>query len=636
MSRPLATGLLFAVVAVVLLSVSPGLAQSAVLSPTVRAASVPTAPAVPLAALGVAAAAAVPATTPASGAPSCPTPQNPGHWNSLLFFNDVEVSFYVPGSPGLDHGGFNMEPCGNNLPMNLNGFYMNITTNVKMVNAVVTIWGTSWSIGSGVPPIIKGFDPLEPAQLTGYINPNGPGTTASFYFDLYRYFLPGSQVYFNLTVQSASATPSTIYSTSGGNYAKYNDSGLIDNWTWGFSVDSPWASTSFLSDIRVSTTPNVLSQPAYDPNRNQSLGISLTSISYINGSLQAIPKATLNLSETVDGITTAYGEAFSPLNATYTNLTIPPNPESTKASFNITAYLVWKGGSIDRIVSPTYTFAWSSHGGWWYPSLGLVRNLNITTTPNVLAATGTKTTLATGTQVNVTIHEPIQNVTFGQAQVRVTYSDAAGVASAVLPMTRIGANTSFALIPGLPSGGTVAFYLIVKDIFGTPLASGNWTYTETGAPAAGPGGLVLAAGYGMFFFEAVDLSTGHLVSFLNYTLANATWSESRQGTALGFAAPTPLAGTGYLPVTFGTYIVTIHAFNQTQAATVSVSSSTPFELIFYVASGAVAQTSWVQQTTFTIPAILGLGAAALAFVPVSAWFRERRKKAEQEQRRITL
>jgi hypothetical protein len=262
--------------------------------------------------------------------------------------------------------------------------------------------------------------------------------------------------------------------------------------------------------------------------------------------------------------------------------------------------------------------------------------VNISTAPNVLAPTGTKTTLPTGTQVNVTIHEPTQNVTFGQAQVRVTYTDSAGVATAVLPMTRIGDNTSFALIPGLPSGGTVAFYLIVKDIFGTPLASGNWTYTETGTPAAGPGGLVLAAGYGLFFYEAVDLSTGRLVSFLNYTLANATWSETRQGTALGFAAPTPLAGTGYLPVTFGTYVVTIHAFNQTQSATVSVSSSTPFDLIFYVASGAVAQTSWVQQTTFTIPAILGLGAAALAFVPVSAWFRERRKKAEQEQRRITL
>ena len=106
-------------------------------------------------------------------------------------------------------------------------------------------------------------------------------------------------------------------------------------------------------------------------------------------------------------------------------------------------------------------------------------------------------------------------------------------------------NTSYGLIPGLPSGGTVAFYIIAKDLFGSPIASGNTTYTENGAPQAGPGGLTLATGYGLFFFEAVDLTAVQLVSFLNYTITNATWSETAtRGPPSGSPPPAhlPLPG----------------------------------------------------------------------------------------------
>jgi hypothetical protein len=622
------------VLVAVAFAVTPLLAPTTVSHPAPRTVADSAAASATPAQHAVASAATVPATGAGARPSTCtaPTPQNPPHWNSLAFFDDVEVSFYVPGSPSLDGGGFNTGLCTNNLPTYLSGFYINVTTNVAMVNAILTVWGIGWPNGSAVQPI-KGFDPLQPTNLSAFI-PNGARTSATFYVDLYRWFLPGSTVYFNMTVESAAATPSTIYSAQEFHYP-YNDSGLIDNFTWAFYVEPPWASTTFTSDIAITTTPSVLSQPVFDPNRNQSLEIFLTSISTINGTVQAIPKAFLYITENASHVSNGYGETFSPLNTTQTNATVPAAP-GAQASFYIVAYLPWKGGQIDKITSPTYHFNWTGNGGWWYPSLGLVRNAEISTSPNVLAPTGTKTTLPGGTAVNVSIHEPIQNVTLGRAQVRVHYADSAGTSESVLPMISEGDNTSYALIPGLPAGGTVAFYIIAKDIFGTPIASGNWTYTESGAPQAGPGGFSLAPGYGLFFFEATDLSTGHLVPFLNFTLSNASWSETRQGTALGFAAPVPLAGTGYLPVTYGTYVVTIHAFGQTQTATVTVSSTTPFDLIFYVASGPVSQTSWVQQTTLTIPAVIGLAGACVAAWPISAWFRERRRKAEQEQRRITL
>jgi hypothetical protein len=643
MSRGRGFAAAFVLAAVALMLVAPIIAESNSTPAGTRVvAGVPHGPERPVAALpsaapSAASVASAPATRAAVGGQSCsqPTPQNPPHWSSLSFFDDVEVGFYIPGSPALDGGGFSTGLCTNNLPTDLSGFFMNVTTNVAMVNAVVTVWGTSWPNGTQAPAAITGFDPLSPVNFTANI-PTVSRTTATFWFDLYRYFAPGSTVYFNMTIESAEATPSTIYSSSEGFGYEYNDSGLIDNFTWAFYVEPPWASTTFTSDIQVVTTPSVIPPgTVYDPNRNQSLQIFLDSISVINGTVQTIPKAFLTLREFTNDTSATYGELFSPLNTTVTNVTVPPAP-GANGSFYITAYLPWKGGEIDKIVSPTFNFRWSTDGGWWYPSDGLVRNAEISTSPNVLAPTGTKTTLPAGTSVNVSIHEPTENVTFGKAQVRVHYSDSAGFSNAVLPMLAMGDNTSYALIPGLPAGGTVSFYIIVKDIFGTPIASGNWTYTESGVPQAGPGGFALAPGYGMFFFEAVDLTTGQLVPFLNFTLANASWAETRQGTALGFAGPAPLAGTGYLAVTYGTYVVTIHAFGQTQTATVTVSSTTPFDLIFYVASGSVAQTSWVQQTTITIPAVIGLVGAAVAVWPVSSWFRERRKKAEQEQRRITL
>lgn len=564
---------------------------------------------------------------------SCPTPSNPPHWNSARFFNDVEVTFSVPSVPALDGGGFQTAPCGNSLPTYLHGFTMNVTTNVPMVAAIVQVWGTSWPNASNPQPPINGFDPSQVANFSMYI-PAGPRTAATFYFDLYRYFWPGSHIYFNLTIQSASATPSTIFSAQDKS-AQFNYSGLVDNFTWQFTVGSVWGSTDFASDIGVSTTPSVLSKPAYSPNRNQPITIALSSKTVVNGTVQPIPYARLTITENASNISATYGETFGPLNSTETFAVVPQNPGAS-AFFTVQAWLPWQGGVIDRINSATYSFNWTSKGGWWYPSLGVVGNLQYSTSPDVLSSPSGKTTLATGTAVNVTIHEPIQNVTLGPSQVHFQYSDAAGTVGGAIAMTAVDANTSFAIIPGLPSGGSVTFYVIAKDLFGTPIGSGNSTYTESGAPQAGPGGFALTPGFGMFFFEAVDLSTGQLVPFLNFTLSNTTWSETREGTPLGFAAPTPLSGTGFLPVTDGVYVITIHAFGQTETATVTVSSTTPFGIVFYVASGPVHENTWVPETTLTIPAVLGLVGAALCVWPIGNWFRERRRKAEQEQRRITL
>jgi hypothetical protein len=643
MSRLSPRSLGLALVVVALLAVGPAIGVLAVASPSTSAAPTLVTHA-PTSSPTAAAAAPARATTDASSSASaastpsdvfgCPTPSNPPDWKSLTFFNDVEVTFFVPNTPSLDGSQFQTAPCSNTIPTYVHGFYMNVTTNVPMVNAIVQIWGTTWPNASNPDNPITGFDPSIPANFSMYIPPNGARTTATFYFDVYRYFWPGSQVYFNLTIESADATPSTVYSAQD-IWDEFNYSGLKDNYTWSFDVASVWGSTDFSSDIAVSTTPSVIAPPFFWPNQYQSISINLASLTSINGTLQPIPYARLNIEEDADDVSANYAEPFNPNNSTHMTAVVPANPGAS-ANFSISAWVPWEGGTIDRISSQQYSFNWTNKGGWWYPALGVVGNLQYTTTPNVFSTGTTKTTLPTGTSVNVSIQSTIQNVTLSAAQVHFQYTDAAGTTGGELPMIALDPNSSYALIPGLPSGGSITFYVVAKDIFGTPIASGNTTYQESGTPQAGPGGLVLSSGFGLFFFEAVDLSTGQLVPYLNFTLSNTTWSETRQGTALGFAAPTPLAGPGFLPVTYGVYVITVHAFGQTETAQVTVSTTTPFGVVFYVASGSVAQNTWVPETTLTIPAVVGLIGASLAMWPIGNWFRERRRKAEQEQRRITL
>ena len=94
---------------------------------------------------------------------------------------------------------------------------------------------------------------------------------ASFYFNDYRYLWPGSQVYFNITLLSDSASPSTIYSAQGAYYEGIQWLGGYNNATWLFYVASPFSATPLLNGetanfsqvMTISTSPDVLGSPAY-------------------------------------------------------------------------------------------------------------------------------------------------------------------------------------------------------------------------------------------------------------------------------------------------------------------------------------------------------------------------------------
>jgi hypothetical protein len=592
----------------------------------------PAAPHAPVA-LGTAAPAAAGARASASYVDGSPHP----HWSGTNFFNDVNVTFTVPGLLPSPDWNFTVTPTINLIPMWTNGFWMNITTDVPITYSYVTIWGYTLFPGPGQDPNITNYKPAAPRSVPLWLNPATQNRTASFYFNDYQTFWPGSVVYFNLTVASISSSPSIIFSTEAA-YYPYN--GTNDKYTWQYEVAAPWSSSVFSNDIHVSSTPAVFGNPPYDPNPFQPFVLTLTSFNQSGGPAGPIPMAQATVCVTTPGtastqpLVNCFPQDFGPANSTVMSLPpLGPYP-GDNVSFALEAWLPWQGANhaIDFLLSNvTYNFTWSKNGQWWHQGDGLLANAFLSSFPDVL--TSTRVTLPSATPVNITVLSPTPNVTISSAELDFRYFDSAGSASGAIPFKPLTTNYSYVLIPGLPAGGTLTFYVQAKDVYGNPVSSGNYTYNETGPIAlAGSGG-------GSFFFEGLDVTGTGLIPRLNFTISNATWSENGVGTPLGFGAPfTPGVQPypTYLRLAYGTYSLSVRCYGQTQNATVTISSATPQTILFFCASSPYAANAQTAYPTFTVAAIAGVGGAALACFLIVPWFRDRRRKAEEEQRRVTL
>ncbi len=587
----------------------------------------------------------VPHVRPSPSLATCPTPASAGIWGSAGgFFGSISVSFYVPGDQSLSGSNFNTIPCTNTIPTYVNGFFMNISTNTPIASAYVTIWGLTWSLpNQAVTEPISGYSPGSPYAGSPNLVPLyvEPPTyqTASVYFNDYKNFWPGDTVWFNLTVNAFNVTPTNISSASDGQASAPLPAGTNDVATWEFGVQSPWSSNNFTQDIAVSTTPNVFANPPFDPNRDQGVSITLTALNLGDGTTLSIPEAELYLEVYTGGIDTAnFQIPFGPANHSSETLIdsttqlprdVGPFAPGSEIQFNVTAWVPWEGGAIDRLYSPVFTFNASTLGGWWAPHAPLESNLNLTTDPAGLS--GTPLSLQTMTPVNVTIHEAYENVTLGASEVKFAYRDRYGYVDGATNLSAINQNTSYVLLPGLPPGGNLTFSVLARDINNVTISSANYSYYEGGTPFVVP-----PVNEGYLFFEAVDLSTGQLAPDLSFQVSNATWSERAHGTPLGFAGVYPPAGIGYLPLGYDDYAITVSAFGAVESAVVHLNRSVEGPIVFYFTTAPLPALNAVNAETFPLAATVGIFAAAVAVVPIRDWFKERRRKAEAEQKRISL
>lgn len=576
-----------------------------------------------------------PSATPSpSAAPSCPTPQNAPDWTSANFFDDALVDFQVPGYSNLSGSNFQTVPCQNTLPMYVQSFWLNVSTNVALSQAYVTIWGTTYPTPTNPLPALGGYDPATPTLQPMYIPATAPNT-ASFYFNVYKSFYPGTTVYFNITLESSEAIPSTISSTESP-YHSPIPQGYNDNATWSFYVAAPWWSTTFTNDIEILTNPSVLGAVPYPPNPAQQFSVDLQSVSASGAPGPAIPEARFNF-QLSGQFTGTFSLPFGPLNASRVNLSsyagtngIGPYP-GTHVLFSITAWLPWEGGAIDTITSPTYSFNWSSQGGWTNPTEGLAANAELNASPNVLGA-GSHI-LPTGTPVNLTVHVPVPNETISSAVVQFTYTDADGSLSGNLPMTLATANTSFARLPGLPSDGTMTFSLSAKDVHGDPVSSGTYVYRETGSPT-GP----QLPGSAWIYVQGANLSSGLLLPAAAYSLSNGTWSFHGATNPLGFGSPLAASQAGYRQLGDGVYTVTMTAYGRTLSTQVTLTGTAPIVVTFAFAppGSSLGGTATVPVTTIVAALVAGPLIATAALLPLFRWYRVRQAKAMAEQQRITL
>jgi hypothetical protein len=396
-------------------------------------------------------------------------------------------------------------------------------------------------------------------------------------------------------------------------------------------VQGPWVSPDFNSSVNVTTSPNIFGNPSTDPNPDQTLQVELSAIAPPGLTVGTIPAAECNFTATKYGQNTTGAELFGPANQSNVSLQIPIGPfPGSQVSIYFTLWLPWEGGAVDKLVSPVYVFNWSTNGGWWYKNQNLTNNLELSASPAILPPASGQ--VPAGQPINVSLHEPIENVTIASAQVDYFFHHGLGTHAGSLAMTNLNPNTTSVLIPGLPPGASLTFFVIAKDIYGDPVFSSNYTYTATSSSA-----IPIPPGHNLFFFEALDVAGTGLVPAVNFTLSNATWTESRVGTAIGFAAPLVANSSSYLLLSWGSYTLSIVAFGRTWTTTVVLAqNSTPFTLVYYIASAPIAEGTSSSLPLLPISGAVGIIVAAAATLFVVPWFRERRERIEAEQRRVTL
>jgi hypothetical protein len=588
-------------------------------------------------------------------ATSCAGP--PPTWSGSNFFCDAVVSFSVRGQAAP--ADIPVVPQEGQVSEWAPGFYLNVSTNVPLASALVSIWAVSWPAPGQQAAPVSGFTPVDwntsadqfPMKICSQAHsgcPTASADQASYYFDDDTYFFPGTQVSFDVELTTASgASPGQIFSQATESVDEpFAQLGVNATPTWVVNVLGPFASQNFSNDIQLSTDPSITGTPQNSPNPDQTVQVYLKAYNISGGPATPIPAADLNgfiiQGRGAASVTTTLTQTFGPANSTNMKLTVPIQPEASgvEIQFNVTA---WQWGEqndsrIDEVTSREYYFNYSAAGLSFPDPTGSVEaNMNLTAIPELpgpptSVLTSVPMHLPTGTLVNVSVHEQRQNVTLGPSEVDFSFDDHGATKTGYLVMTAVNDNTSYVVLPGLPPNASMTFQVVAKDANGNPVGSSNYTYFENGTPV--PAAL---AGKGFFFLEVFDVSTGSLVSGLNYTVSNDTWFQSAATLPMGFGALLSYTTNSYEELFDGSYVLALSVFGQSIERTVTVGSTMPTTIIFYVASAPIVlATSEPPPIAGEVAGVVGLAAGMVVYFPLMGWFRERRAQAEAEQRRVTL
>jgi hypothetical protein len=518
----------------------------------------------------------------------------------------------------------------------------------------LTVWAVGWNNGtlSSTLPTSPGIWPMPINQTTG---------VATGMLNDMKYFPNGAKVYFNLTVFSEQSAGSAIYSPCPA------QTSVIPSWgnrtypTWAYTVGGGWPSPFFSNDIKITAFPNIFA--GVYPSVLQPVQLTLTSIGGIpiGG---ANVNYTLNIRNMTTGATTVlpgdgseYANRFTPANSSTETLVgssqLGPFSYSpynqTTVQFHIYAWEMWSGGMVNAIDSYNqndqyYSYTITAGGSYCAPNATWASDVMVTTTPYANISTpGSNVQIpAMTTIVNVTIENTNANTTIAYAFLYFNETYQGKTLTGQFLMTAYNSTTQYSgtssttgsdeLGPYLP-GVSVKFYMLSTDGLKCSLQSPTYGFYTANIPPPP------VDNKSYFYIVAFDEGTGTYAVGAQVLVSNASGVLAvTQTNSLGFAYPNESASSLPLYLPMGqVYFVNVTYQGSTQTANYLLTATSNKTLTFYFDSTHTVPTIYATSAPVVdVPLVAGLVAASACVIPIYLLWREMRRRAKEEEKRITL
>ena len=589
---------------------------------------------------------------------SAPSPKSPiggfacnSPTNSANYYNDFTVTF----APYNTEFSTVMSASNSYAIQNVSPYARAISVTVTptnpadtLVGVVLTVWGEWWMNQSGIP-----------------IPPNAPGTwnlpiangSAMGLLNDQKYFPPGSVVWFNLTI-SASLMGGPVYSpclTPTTRPWWTNDAP-----SWEYLVDGGWPSrttaspppafSGWGSDINLKAFPNIFNNT--DPGPFQPLTLTMNSVAgNAIGGANIYYNVTYYDPVTNYANTTSGGLRFYPENASQTSVSVGPYysvNNVTTINFYILAWEDWSGGAVNYIRSPSMQYIVSNGGTWCNATQPFAHYLTLTTGPPydpfVNITTQTNVAVPAMSFVNVSIESvnPNTAIAYSYLTFNETRAGQAGISNGTVLLNALNATTQYtgdgtqsndlANMGPYPPGVTISFHVDAAD--GLHCVIKSPTYTFHTAQGATP----IVEGKTYFYVQAFDQAKGTYAAGATVVFSNATWIDHTQTNLAGFAYPNQTSSDVPAFLTLDQYYeVMVNYSGQSQSLHYFLSLTSNKTLTFFFDLTTAQQIVYAGPVdTITWGLFLGLATASVAVIPVYSLWRGIRRKAEEEEKRITL
>ncbi|MCX8173817.1 MAG: hypothetical protein N3F63_04325 [Thermoplasmata archaeon] len=537
----------------------------------------------------------------ADGFPATSHPKvSPKEWNNQTFEEIVEFTV----SPAIPPAGTLMPEKNQNI--NVTVRIRNYTT--MLDSAVINITSALYWDGRKIPnmnPGIFSFRRID--DYSGYCIINNA-----------KYFPAGSQVWWRIEVTNYTSTPSTLVS----NIYYYKVQGA---WPYNNTVEE-----AFEKCIHVIATPDVINGAA--PNAYDSVSITIDSTK----SGIKIGTAYMNLTVKEGSQVYKYNNwPFAPEDSFTMKLTspIPGYLPETVITFYIVAFDDSKDASRS-LQSRNYTYTVSKNNTWQYPKFE--QNIIIRTSPDVIETPNS--TVSAGEPVNVTIISRISNVSIYAAYIEYTLS-AEGLepSTGVDVFERINSTTWYYVIDGLPPGISVKFRIKAYDILLNLTVSKEYNYTVNYTVST-PGGKTLSWFYVVVLNYDRNDRVYKYVKDAEVKIYNETWDCNTRTNVMGFAYPNVTGGTDLQMLYMGNYTVevTYNGITKTVFYELTNESNKTITFLFNEPDKPPVYAEINMFSENYLPVAISLVVIACITVPISWYFRYRRKKTEEEEKRITV